>query len=298
MVGMRPFWFSFSFCVAATFAAPRALVGESTEGNSVYHNLIERGIPVGDSAVKLPEPSLSPEADAKEQAEVIRRVSSKKYDYDEFIRKSPVAPFMLEINMVGEKGGDRLQKIDLWFVAYGKLDAVSDEEVLGQITGSESRSEKGESEQLTEEELRERDLTVESSDNRRESYYHTDAPILDKVQVSGIGHGVTTRASNGILAASLLDPRFADDAKYPNRWRPVVREQSGKTRLGEPHPYAGFGGYCQVAALHEPKGALFVECHMAINEPHAWFNGANLLGSKLPIVIRDNVRTLRRKLAK
>jgi hypothetical protein len=296
MVGMRPFLFSYS--VVAIFVGPLALAAQSAEENSVYNDLVERGIAVGDSAVKLPEPSLSPEADAKEQTEVIRRVSEKKYDYDQFVRKSPVAPFMLEINTVGAEGGDRVQKIDLWFVAYGKLDAVSDEDMLGQIAGGGSRSEKGESEQLTDEELRERDSKVESSDNRRESYYHTDAPLLDKVQISGIGHGVTTRTSNSILAASLLDPHFVDDAKYPNRWRPILREPSGKTRLGEPHPYVGFGGYCQVVALKEPKGGLFFECHMAINEPHGWFNGENLLRSKLPIVMNDNVRTLRRKLAK
>jgi hypothetical protein len=291
MVGMRPF----SFLAAAIFAST-PLVAESAEGNSVYDDLVQRGIAVGDAAVKLPEPSLSPQSDAKEQTEVIRRVSGKKYDYDQFVRKSPVAPFMLEINTVGAEG-DRVQKVDLWFVAYGKLDAVTDDDMLGQIAGGGSRSEKGESEALTEAELRQRDLKVESSDERRESYYRTNAPLLDKVQISGIGHGVTTRTTS-ILAASLLDPRFADDPKYPNRWRPILREASGKARLGDAHPYAGFGGYCQVVALAEPKGALFFECHLAINEPHGWFNGENLLRSKLPILMNDNVRTLRRKLAK
>jgi hypothetical protein len=284
-------------CGLALLATSAVLAVESGEGNSVYDELVARGIAVGDKAVKLPEPSLSPAADAKEQTEVIRRVSGKKYDYEQFVRKSPVAPFMLEINTVGE-GGDRVQKIDLWFVAYGKLESVTDEDMLGQLAGGGSRSEKGESKPLTEEELRQRDLKVESSDRRPESYYHTDAPLLDKVQISGIGHGVTTRAANSILAASLLDPRFTDDPKYPNRWRPILRDPSGKTRLGDAHPYAGFGGYCQVVALHEPKGGLFFECHMAINEPHGWFNGENLLRSKLPIVMNDNVRTLRRKLAK
>jgi hypothetical protein len=292
MVGMRPL----SFCALALFAASSALA-EDAGKNSVYDELIERGIAVGDKAVKLPEPSLSSEADAKEQTEVIRRVSGKKYDYDQFVRKSPVAPFMLEMNTVGAEGEDRVQRVDLWFIAYGKLDAVTNEEVLDQLIGSGSRSDKGESEALTDEELRQRDLKIESSDERRESYYRTDAPLLDKVQISGIGHGVTTRNKNGILAASVLDPRFADDPKYPSRWRPIVRD-AGKTRSGDPRPYAGFGGYCQVVALKEPKGALFFECHMAINEPHGWFNGANLLGSKLPIVFQDNVRTLRRKLAK
>ena len=285
---------SSALLVAALFA----VAGYAADQNTVFNDLVANGIAVDDSFVKLPEPSMSPEADAKEQTEVVRQVSSKKYKYDEFIRKSPVAPFMLEINTVGKSGADRVQKVDLWFVAYGKLDSVTDEELLGQIAGSGSRSEKGESESLTDDELHERQLKVESTDDRRESYYHTDAPLLDKVQISGIGHGVTTRGPKSILAASVLDPRFIDDAKYPNRWQPILREPSGKTKRGEPHPYAGFGGYCQVVELQESKGALFFEIHIAINEPHAWFNGENLLRSKLPIIMNDNVRTLRRKLAK
>lgn len=293
---MRPALLLYSTLLLAASVAVSATAAEE---NTVFDNLVAKGIAVGDSFVKLPEPSMSPEADAKEQTEVVRQVSSKKYKYDEFIRKSPVAPFMLEISTVGESGGDRVQKVDLWFVAYGKLESVTDEELLGQIAGSGSRSEKGESESLTDDELRKRDLKVESTDDRRESYYRTDAPLLDKVQISGIGHGVTTRGSKSILAASVLDPRFTDDAKYSNRWRPIVREPSGKTKLGDSHhAYAGFGGYCQVVELQEPKGALFFEIHIAINEPHAWFNGENLLRSKLPILMNDNVRTLRRKLAK
>jgi hypothetical protein len=280
------------FIISSAFAV------ESAIDNSVYDELVQQGIAVGNTAVKLPEASLSPEADAKEQTEVVRQVSGKKYDYEQFVRKSPNAPFMLEIKTVGASGGDRVQKVDLWFVAHGKLDAVTDEDLLGQVAAGGSRSEKGESETLTDEELRERKLNVESSADRRESYYYTDAPLLDKIEISGIGHAITTRRPPSILAASLLDPQFADDPKYPNRWRPILRDPSGKTKLGDPHPYAGFGGYCQVVALQEPKGALFFEIHIAINEPHGWFNGENLLRSKLPIVMQDNVRTLRRKLAK
>lgn len=283
---------------AVLLAASIAVAAEPGEDNSVFNHLVQKGIAVGDKSVKLPEPSMSPEADAKEQTEVIRRISAKKYDYAQFVRKSPVAPFMLEINTVGETGGDRVQKVDLWFVAYGTIAALTDEELLGEIAGSGSRSEQGESKELNVDELRQRDLKADSTDDRRESYSRTEAPLLDKVQISGIGHSVSTRTPKSILAASLLDPQFVDDPKYPNRWRPIVRETSGKTKLGDAHPYAGFGGYCQVVELQEPKGALFFEIHIAINEPHGWFNGENLLRSKLPIVMNDNVRSLRRKLAK
>ena len=276
------------------------LTAAPAEDNPVFDELAQKGITLGDTAVKLPEPSLDPNSDSKAQTDAVRRIATKKYDYDQFVRKSPVAPFVLEIGTIeGRSGGDRAQKVDLWFVAYGSFDEMTDEDLLGQLVGGgESRSEKGRSEPLSDEELRARNLKIESTDDRRESYYRIEAPLLDKVQISGVGHGVTTRGSISILAASLLDPRFADDQDYPNRWRPIVRDASGKTSLGKPAPYVGFGGYCQAVALKEPQGGLFIECHMAINEPHGWFNGTNLLRSKLPVLMQDNVRTLRRKLAK
>lgn len=281
-------------CAVGTLSA------DGSVDNPVYEHLVQEGIPINDQAVKLPEPSLSAEADKEAQSEVVHGIAArKKYKYDDFVRKSPVAPFLLEINTAGEAGeGDRVQRIDLWFVAYGKLSDVTDEDLLGQLVGSGSENEKGESQSLSDKELKERDLQVESTDDRRESYYQVDSPLLDKVRISGIGHGVTTREATRVLAASLLDPRFLDDPKYPNRWRSIVREPSGKKTLGKQSPYAGFGGYSQVVQLVEPKGALFIECHMAINEPHGWFNGTNLLRSKLPVLMQDNVRTLRRKLAK
>jgi hypothetical protein len=275
------------------------LAAQEPAANPVYEHLVEDGIPINDQAVKLPEPTLSAQADEKEQSAVVHRIAAKKGGYDEFARKSPVAPFVLEINTEGEASkGDRVQRVDVWFIAYGKLSEITSEDVLGQLVGGGSKSEDGDSEPLTDDELRERKLEVQKTDQEEESYFHIKSPLLDKVLIEGIGHGVTTRGVNSTLAASLLDPRFIDDPKYPNRWRPLARGTSGRKEEGDAHRYSGFGGYCQVVELKEPRGALFVECHMAINEPHGWFNGTNLLRSKLPVLMQDNVRTLRRKLAR
>ena len=42
---------------------------------------------------------------------------------------------------------------------------------------------------------------------------------------------------------------------------------------------------------------VVVESRMVIGEPQAWFQGSNLLRSKIPIITQDGVRTLRRRLA-
>jgi hypothetical protein len=100
------------------------------------------------------------------------------------------------------------------------------------------------------------------------------------------------------MAASILDRRFANDPDFPNRWRPVTRDDNGKRQLGAPQPYFGFGGYAKATRLVEPAGAILIEYHAAFAEPQDWFGGTNLLRSKLPILAQMIVRQLRRGLEK
>ena len=65
--------------------------------------------------------------------------------------------------------------------------------------------------------------------------------------------------------------------------------------MGPPQPYGGAGMYLKITKLHEPAGALFVEQHIVFAEPTGWFDGANLLRSKLPLVVQSNVRDMRRE---
>jgi hypothetical protein len=78
---------------------------------------------------------------------------------------------------------------------------------------------------------------------------------------------------------------------------PLVRDEAGKQKLGQPHPYHAAGGYLKATRLHEPAGAVLVEYHLTFDEPAGWFSGANLLRSKLPIVSQDGVRKFRRRFA-
>ncbi len=75
----------------------------------------------------------------------------------------------------------------------------------------------------------------------------------------------------------------------------MKRDELGKPQVGQPQPYSGAGFYAKVTRLKEPEGALFVEYHQVFQEPKAWFGGANLLRSKLPLLAQDSVRDFRRK---
>ena len=43
---------------------------------------------------------------------------------------------------------------------------------------------------------------------------------------------------------------------------------------------------------------MFCEQHVIFAEPTGWFDGANLLRSKLPAAVQNNVRTMRREWAR
>jgi len=121
--------------------------------------------------------------------------------------------------------------------------------------------------------------------------------LFDRVSVSGTMHAMLTRSSDSVVLAAISDPRFAMDAKFPNTLRPIRRDESGQISTGSAQPYSGAAWYCKATRLAKPAGAVLIEYHLVFDEPMAWFNGANLLRSKLPLLVQDGVRKFRRRFA-
>lgn len=296
-------------CLAAARTPARAAPPEAapprsaTIENALLTELTERGIRLqSGQQVRLPKPMLPDGLDSSQQGDILRKAAGK-HPFDRFLRNSVVGPFSLEIESVQDTAGKRDgQRVDFYFVAYGTLEKLISDELLGELAGAQETRDKAAGpinvHALTEDELRARKLVAREDGELVESYVAIDVPILDRVQLSGVGVGIRQKGKDSVLGAWKLDERFADDNKFPNRWRPIERDQLGKTKLGPPTPYSGLGGYIKVTRLHEPAGALLVECHAAFDEPQGWFDGKNLLRSKLPLVVQENVRTFRRKLAK
>ena len=106
-----------------------------------------------------------------------------------------------------------------------------------------------------------------------------------------------SRNGDSVIAAAEIDPRFLNDKDYPNQWRSITKA-GGVAKVSDPHPWSGAAMYLKITKLREPAGAMFIEQHIIFAEPTGWFEGANLLGSKLPIAVQDNVRTMRKEFAK
>jgi hypothetical protein len=223
-----------------------------------------------------------------------------KYSWDAFTRNAIVAPFLMKITdneTDGVKGAGR--RVDVAFVAYGDLQKIQSDEFLNaRFQGNDFNDvEQGSRVKLlTAEELKERKLPAPRTpaDPR---WVAVEMTLLEKVRISTTTRNEKTEQKDSLLVASLLDSKFDDDRDFPNLWRSLSRDDKGQKQVGRPQTYAGLGSYVKVTRLAEPSGGLFVEYHVAFAEPQGWFQGANLLRSKLPIAVQDSVRKFRRTLA-
>ncbi len=121
--------------------------------------------------------------------------------------------------------------------------------------------------------------------------------LFERVEISATRFSVVTRGKDSMLAAGRPDPRFNEDAEYPNQWRALLRDEQSNIRAGAPQPLPAAGGYAKITRLFDPPDAVFIEFHLVYEEPYAWFDGATLVKQKLPLMVQEKVKTFRRKLA-
>lgn len=270
--------------------------------NTVFQELMDQGIELGDGAkMELPEPTLADGVAGDAQQKAIAEAAGR-YPITLFAKDSRVAPFTLKTGSIKSDSGEQIgRRVDVWFIAHGELASVRDGDLLKELglleKGSGADTEKNRD--LTAEELAEREIALaEQTPEVEEGYGYFDGPLLNKVRVSGVVHTMLTQSEDSILLATLLDERFADDKAFANRWRSESRDSAGRPVLGDPQLFAGFGGYSKATVIEGDTPRLLVELHIIFSEPEGWFNGKNLLGSKLPILVQDNVRAFRTKLKK
>jgi hypothetical protein len=263
--------------------------------NPLYKSLLDPGLGVGpDLKAKFPAPTMPDGLDGAKQKAIITALIKDDYAYDDFTRKSVVAPQLLKLRDVMPSDPKAPARgVDVWFIAHGDLKALDDEKFLERLVNVGKGEGKGKS--LTKEDLAKRKITL--ADEKREGFGHVEFDFLEKVHLKATGRAVWTKTDDSVLVAAEVDPRFRGDAEFANQWQSIIKE-GGTTKLGPLNPWNGAAFYLKITRLAEPAGALFVEQHVIFVEPTGWFDGANLLRSKLPLVIQNNVRTMRKEWAK
>lgn len=290
----------FSLFVALAAAGPAA-----AEDNPVLAELLSKGVAMPDgSALKLPAPILPDGLDAAQQTAAITKLAAPNTTIEQFTQKSSSAPIALKVRTVRGEQGTVFRTIDFGFVAYGRWETLVSKEFGDTIvnTKKEENTKKTRTVSkagfLTAEETRKRDLAPKVKKGQEERYFYTTFTLFDLVEVSATRDAVLTKSPSSFVLAAWVDPRFADDADYPNQWRSVERNAVGELVFKKKQPYGGAGFYIKVTRLAQPEGTIFVEYHSVFHEPKGWFDGENLLRAKLPTIIQHEVRQFRGKFGK
>jgi len=254
----------------------------------LYTALFDSGLHVGlDAMAKLPPPTMPDGLDGKEQRAVIAALIGDDYTYENFIRRSAVAPHKLSVqDAVPPHPEAPARRVDAWFIAH-------DDTFTGWLASAIKDSRKGKL--LTKEDLAARGIRL--ADGTRETFVHMTLDLLGRVHLQATLRAVWARTGESVVIAVVVDPRFQEDPVFPNQWQSIIKN-GGERKLGPAHQWSGGGFYMKITKLAEPAGALFVEQHLIFAEPVDWFDGANLLRSKLPLVVQDRVRSIRRQWAK
>ncbi len=271
--------------------------------NSVLKQLVEQGVPVGnDGHVKLPPPTMPDGLDGAAQQEILARIAAPDRRVADLTRKSVVSKFVLKLDDVPTSDQQRpFRTVDLWFIAYGRLELFNQQEFLQRLVETAESSKKGRlpfiKGILNREEMKQLNLLVEDEPDRVQRFFFSTFGLFDRVLVSATRRVVVTRQPESVIVAAIIDPRLTKSATHPNHWRAVDRHERGEVKLGPPQSYESAGLYAKITRMKDPAGALFIEYHHAFCEPEAWFKGTALLRSKLPMVVQDGVRKIRRRLA-
>ena len=264
--------------------------------NPLYKELLESGIDVGMNVkVKFPAPTMPDGLKAADQTAIIKKLIDGDFNYDRFTDKSQVAPQMLKLrDAMPSDPKAPTRGVDVWFVAYGDFALTDDDKFLDRLLKAGRESDKGKS--LTANDLGKRKIEAPGKD-KHEGYGLIEFDFLDKVRIKATGRAVWSKTGDSALVAAALDPRFLNDPEFPNEWRSLTKA-GGTIAAGPANPWSGAGLFVKITKLAEPAGALFIEQHIIFVEPTGWFDGANLLRSKLPHVVQDNVRKMRLEWAK
>ncbi len=272
--------------------------------NPIFEELVEKGVEMSEGrVVKLPRPILPDGLDAAGQRQALESAATVRDTVEKLVQKSFYAPAVVKVRTLkrsGDEEGPAVRAVDLCFVAHGDWNTLTSKEFLESFFGKDGEGESGvvsKSGTLDDEEMAERNLAVAGKDGYEERFVHTTFALFERVELSTMRLAGLSRGDDSWLAASRIDRRFDQDPKYPNQWRPLLRDARAEIKPGPPRPFSHAGGYMKITRLKEPKDAVFVECHFVYEEDYGWFDGANLVGQKAPLIVREKVRTFRRKLA-
>lgn len=238
--------------------------------------LLKQGVTIpGFGPYRLPKPIVDPDMD-EASLEKALEMAAGTVPLQLFKKGGRFSPITLRVEPVSNQARTTVgHHVRLYFVMQADLAAVVKKNVFLELFGGTAAGFKP----LDAKQLKERMIAPLAVKGLSEQYGAIRLPFPQFRAINGIARTVKSGDGKSAYLALILDERFAKDKEFPCFWR------RGNV-MGD---YSGLGGYVFIMELPEPKGMLYVEMHCVLHEPREWFQGVQVLRSKLPIVIRDNV---------
>jgi hypothetical protein len=287
-----------------TFALVTCLAGqtkiEPAHGqNPVFIHVLEQGLEVGGQTIKLPPPRLVDGAGADAERAALTELAGSDRAFEDLFRDSVTAPFIIKVHDV-KASGATVRQADVWFAVHGDLKGIdpAHEAARTDQKAVEVANMWFQTRILKPEEIRAAGAKAADTSAGKSWYAHIHAKLLDRIDFETTNHVVGSQSSESIVIASATDPSFPNAGPLSNGWKPLTKADSAQGDTSARQPYAGGISYAKISRAAFKPGALFVEMHVAFVEPDGWFQGAPILRSKFSVAAQDQIRTLRRDLAK
>jgi hypothetical protein len=236
-------------------------------------------VQIGDQTVRLAEPTLTDNLNADEQTRQIE-TQLRGLSFRQFARDSTVAPVRINLRYIKDDSGRRLgHEIHLLFIVHESIDAFSAADFPKRLLGESDVENSAKATDAPAETLQKLGI---GDGKTNASYKVAKFELLDAIQLSGLFRiSQSSTQSQNRFDVSLVE-------SFDNRWQSIDEPAVGGT-------YSGMRGWLTATALEKIDGVL-VEARFVMHEPQEWFAGDNYLRSKLPLVLQEAARDLRRRL--
>lgn len=232
----------------------------------------------------------------------MRQVAGSDEKVQELARDSVTAPYIIKVH--DEKAdGATIRIVDLWFVVHADFSEVDPAKEAAKTDAKEVEAGNMaiRTRILKPDELKAAGIATPSGTPGAgpETWYaHIHGRLLDRIAFDATNQVMATRTQESIVVAARTDPAFNGAGPNANGWKPLAGGKEDDAAGGPSKPHAGGISYTRISRLAFQPGALLVEMHAAFVEPHEWFQGTPILRSKFSIVAQDQIRGLRRELAR
>lgn len=251
-------------------------------------------VTIAGQPVSLSEPILPGGLDADSQRKLIEG-QLRGMRFSQFTRDSIVAPVRIDLQYIKNAAGERVgHQVHVLFVAHETLERFASDQFSDLLIGESAEEDAEHNQPVPAETLRSMgvDQVGENTHYRRLRF-----ELLDKVRLDLMIRLQQTMSTG----QNRIDIELVD--AFENRWQSIEsgpnsdRDSSVDSETDPGGPYSGMAGWLTATSL-SGLDAVLIEARFVLHEPTGWFRGDNFLRSKLPIVLQEAARDLRRHLKK